>query len=288
MAQTPKRGLGAGLGTLIPQSFDSSLLLNEDERIQKVAHASVTPNKDQPRRHFDETALQELAESIKTHGILQPIVVAPIADGKYQIIAGERRWRAAALANVKTVPVIVRTLKEQAQLEIAIIENVQRVDLSPLEQAVSIERLHQQFGLAYEAIAKQLGKANSTVNNIVRLLQLPTAAREALNTKSITEGHARAILALKDDAVAQKQLLQAIIRNGWSVREAERFVTAHKAGHQAPAARQRVQTQTPETQALATRLKTDVRVKRTAKGGRLEIAFTSDEDLQRIIEQLRD
>jgi ParB family chromosome partitioning protein len=286
MAQTPKRGLGAGLGTLIPQSFDSSLLLNEDERIQKVAHADVAPNKDQPRRHFDETALQELAESIKTHGILQPLVVAPIADGKYQIIAGERRWRAAALANVKTVPVIVRTLKEQAQLEIAIIENVQRVDLSPLEQAVSIERLHQQFGLAYEAIAKQLGKANSTVNNIVRLLQLPKAAQEALNTKSISEGHARAVLALKDDAVAQKQLLQAIIKNGWSVREAERFVTAHKAGHQAKAARERVQTQTPETEALANRLKTGVRIKRTAKGGRLEIAFTSDDDLQRIVSQL--
>lgn len=286
MATKPKRGLGAGLGTLIPQTFDNSILLNEDERIQKVAHGDVEPNKDQPRRNFDDEALQELAGSIKVHGILQPLVVAPHTNGKYQIIAGERRWRAAGMAGLKTVPVIVRTLQEQAKLEISIIENVQRVDLSPLEQAVSIEKLHQQFGLPYEGIAKQLGKATSTVNNIVRLLQLPTEAREALNTKIITEGHARAILALKDNPAAQQQLLAAIVKNAWSVREAERFVTAHKAGHQAQAAKARVQTETPETKALATRLQVPVRVKRTAKGGRLEIVFSSDEELQRIIRQL--
>lgn len=286
MAQTPKRGLGSGLGTLIPQSFDNSILLSEDERIQKVAHSAVSPNADQPRRQFDDAALQELATSIKNHGILQPIVVTQTSAGKYQIIAGERRWRASKIAGISTVPVIVRTLKEQEQLEIALIENVQRVDLSPLEQAMSIEKLHQQFGLAYDAIAKQLGKANSTVNNIVRLLQLPTGAQEALNTKSITEGHARSILALKDDASAQNKLLDSIIKNSWSVREAERFVTAHKAGHEVKAARKRVQTETPETIALSTKLKTDVRVKRTAKGGRLEIVFNSDDDLQRIITQL--
>ncbi len=286
MATKPKRGLGAGLGTLIPQSFDNSLLLNEDERIQKIALTDIEQNKDQPRRQFDEESLQELAASIKSHGILQPIVVAPHGQGKYQIIAGERRWRAAAIAELKSVPVIVRTLQEQAKLELAIIENVQRVDLAPLEQAISIEKLHQQFGLSYDTIAKQLGKANSTVNNIVRLLHLPTEAQEALNTKSITEGHARAILALKDNPNAQKQLLEAIIKNGWSVREAERFVTAHKAGHQAKAAKERVQTETPETKALSTRLNTPVRVKRTAKGGRLEISFTSDDELQRIIQQL--
>lgn len=286
MATKPKRGLGAGLGTLIPQSFDGSLLLNEDERIHKVLLADVEPNKNQPRRHFDEESMQELASSIKQHGILQPIIVAPQGQGGYQIIAGERRWRAASMAGLKSVPVIVRTLQEQAKLELAIIENVQRVDLAPLEQAVSIEKLHQQFGLSYDAIAKQLGKATSTVNNIVRLLHLPTEAQEALNTKIITEGHARAILSLKNDPAVQKQLLDAIIKNSWNVREAERFVTAHKSGHVANAAKERVQTETPETRALATRLHVPVHVKRTAKGGRLEITFTSDEELQRIIEQL--
>lgn len=286
MAQTPKRGLGSGLGTLIPQSFDNSLLLSEDERIQKIAISDIVANAEQPRRQFDEAALSELAESIRLHGIVQPIVVTAHGQGKYQIIAGERRWRAAQTAGLATVPVIVRSLQEQQRLELAIIENVQRVDLSPLEQALSYEKLHQQFGLAYEAIAKQVGKANSTVNNIVRLLQLPKAAQEALNTKSISEGHGRAILALKDDAVAQKQLLAAIIKNDWSVREAERFVTAYKAGHQTKAAKVRVQTETPQTKALAERLKTDVRIKRTAKGGRLEIRFTTDDELQRIVDQL--
>lgn len=286
MAQTPKRGLGSGLGSLIPQNFDGSLLLKEYERIQKVALNSVSPNVDQPRRTFDEQALEELANSIKNHGILQPIVVTALGEGKFQIIAGERRWRASKKADLKTIPVIVRTLKEQAQLEVAIIENVQRVNLSPLEQAASIEKLHQQFGLPYDAIAKQLGKANSTVHNIVRLLQLPTEAREALNTKNITEGHARAILAIKDDKALQLQLLEAITANSWSVREAERFVTAHKSGHQPKTAQQRVSTETPETKALAVRLKTNVKVMRTAKGGRLEISFKDDGELSRIVDQL--
>jgi ParB family chromosome partitioning protein len=286
MAKTPKRGLGSGLGTLIPQNFDTSLLVGEDERIQKIPLTKITANPDQPRRQFDQEALDELAESIRTHGILQPIVVAPNGVDTFIIIAGERRWRAAKQAKLATVPVIVRTLKEQAQLEIAIIENVQRVDLAPLEQALSIERLHQQFGLPYDSIAKQLGKANSTVNNIVRLLQLPTEAQEALNTKNISEGHARAILALKNDQAAQQQLLEAIITNNWSVREAERFVTAHKEGHKESKAQERVQTETPETIALASRLNTNVRVKRTAKGGRLEIGFSSDDELERIMSQL--
>lgn len=287
MAQTTKRGLGAGLGTLIPKDFDNSLLLKEDERVQKVAHTSVHPNEDQPRKHFDEDQLNELASSIKNHGILQPLVVSPGKEADtYQIIAGERRWRAAKLANIQQVPVIVRTLKEQAQLEIAIIENVQRVDLSPLEQASSIEKLHQQFGLSYDAISRQLGKANSTVNNIVRLLQLPIPAQQALSTKIISEGHARAILSLKDNPPAQSELLESIIKNNWSVREAERFVTAHKAGHQATAAKQRVHTETPETKALSARLNTKVQVTRTARGGRLEINFKDDNELTRIVGQL--
>ena len=274
---------------MLPQSFDSSLLLNEDERVQKLALEQLTPTADQPRRQFDEQALAELAESIRAHGILQPLVVAPGKKNEaYRIIAGERRYRAAKLAGLTQVPVIVRTLKEQAELEVAIIENVQRVDLSPLEQAMSIERLHQQFGLSYDAIAKQLGKANSTVNNIVRLLQLPEAAQAALNTKKISEGHARAILSLKQDTIAQEQLLKAIQEHSWSVREAERFVTAHKAGHQAPqAAKQRVHTETPETKALSARFNTQVQIRRTAKGGRIEITFGSDDDLQQLLGRLQ-
>ncbi len=173
------RGLGKGFDSLLPQNFDSSLLLTDDDRIQKVAVGRINPNKNQPRTHFDEEALAQLASSIKNYGVLQPLVVTPLSgakQGEYEIIAGERRWRASRLAGLEIIPVIVRSTRELERLEIALVENVQRVDLSPLDQAVSIERLHQQFNMTYDRIAERLGKASSTINNMVRLLQLPGAA----------------------------------------------------------------------------------------------------------------
>src|SRR5665647_976394 len=149
MSSSQKKGLGRGFDALIPKNFDNTVLLNEDERIQKLAIDKLTPNPDQPRQHIDEVALGELAASIRQHGILLPLVVTA-AGNTYIIIAGERRWRAAKLAKLTTVPAIVRTLKEIEQLEISLIENVQRVDLSPLEQAASIERLHGQFNMPYD------------------------------------------------------------------------------------------------------------------------------------------
>lgn len=283
-----KSGLGRGFDSLIPSNFDNSILLDPAERIQKVDIGKVRPNPDQPRKIFDEAALTGLAGSIKAHGILQPLVVT--ADGKdsYIIVAGERRWRAAGIAKLKTVPVIVRTLKELEQLEIALVENVQRVDLEPLEQAMSIERLHQQFSVTYDQIAKRLGKSNATISNTVRLLQLSAEVQAALNAHDITEGHARAILSLKDYQEHQAELLQTIIKNNWSVRQAERYVHAVKAGAQeAKAVKARVDTETPETKALGKQLKTSVHIRRTAKGGRLEIGFSSDEELARIIEILQ-
>src|SRR5450631_1850350 len=190
MAGNKNTGLGRGFDTLLPSSFDASLLVDEGERVQKLSVTVLTPNPDQPRTTFDQEALQELANSILQYGIVQPIVVSPQGNG-YMIIAGERRWRAAQLAKLTHVPAIVRTSKELEQLEIALIENVQRVDLSALEQALSIERLHEQFNSSYDEIGKRLGKANSTVVNIVRLLQLPDAAKKALAGKKIAEGHAR-------------------------------------------------------------------------------------------------
>ncbi len=173
MPDVKNRRLGRGFDALLPRNFDSSLLLDDADKIQKIDVTKIQPNKQQPRTHFDEEALSQLADSIKQYGVLQPLVVTSLSKGSYGIIAGERRWRAAQLAGLAKVPVIVRSSKELEQLEIALVENVQRVDLSPLEQAVSIERLHQQFSMSYEGIAKRLGKAPSTINNIVRLLQLP-------------------------------------------------------------------------------------------------------------------
>lgn len=280
------KGLGKGLGALLPENYDSSLLLEEHERIQKLPLSKLTPNKDQPRSIFDEDSLRELTSSVRQHGVLLPLVVTKQGE-KYRIVAGERRFRAAKLAKLAAVPAIVRTLKELEELEIALVENVQRVDLSPLEQAVSIERLHQQFNIQYDAIAKKLGKAPSTVNNIVRLLQLPPEVKEALSTKLISEGHARAILALKELPEHQAELLNLIRTHGWSVRQAERYVAAAKAGiTEKKAAKARVETETPETKALSTRFNAPVAIRRTAKGGKLEIAFTSDEELRRIFELL--
>jgi ParB family chromosome partitioning protein len=268
--------------------MDTAVLFEDQEKVQKIAVGALTPNPDQPRTTFDEEALRQLAESIKQYGILQPLIVTPHGAGAYAIIAGERRWRAAQLAGEAKVPVIVRTTKDLERLEIALVENVQRVDLSPLEQAVSIERLHQQFSMTYEAIAKRLGKASSTINNIVRLLQLPKEAQVALIDGQIFEGHARAILSLKDTPDKQVELLNNILQHGWSVRQAEQFVTSLKEGFkETKAVRERMQTETPATKQLSKRLGgTPVHIRRMAKGGKLEIGFKTDEELERILQSL--
>jgi ParB family chromosome partitioning protein len=279
-------GLGRGFGSLIPQNFDAGLLVDESERVQKLAVGLLAPNPDQPRTVFDESALHELAASIKRYGIVQPLVASPQGDG-FIIIAGERRWRASQIAGLQTVPVLVRTSEELEQLELALVENVQRVDLSPLEQAVSIERLHQQFNLTYGEIAGRLGKAETTLHNTVRLLQLPEEARAALVAKAISEGHARQVLALKDMPEKQAELVKLIIQNGWSVRQAERYVSSLKAGvKEQKQAVERVSGDTPETERLSQRFGAKVRIHRTAKGGRVEIGFTTDAQLEKLLAEL--
>lgn len=279
-------GLGRGFGSLIPQTLDTNLLVDDTERVQQLAVASLVANPEQPRTVFDDTAITELSASIKQYGIMQPLIVTKAGDG-YHIIAGERRWRAAQQAGLKTVPVLVRTTKQQEKLELAILENVQRVDLSPLETAVSVERLHQQFNLTYADIAKRLGKAETTIHNTVRLLQLPAEARQALEAGKISEGHARQVLALKESPEAQAQLLQLIIANEWSVRQAERYVSSLKAGvKEKSRAEERVSGETPETERLSKRYGAAVRIHRMAKGGRVEIAFKSDEQLAKLLAEL--
>lgn len=279
-------GLGRGFGSLIPKSVDPSALLEKNERIQSLPIASVQPDPEQPRTHFDEEKLEELAASIRQHGILQPLIVTRSEQDLYTIVAGERRWRAARIAKLSTVPCVVRTPAGIERLEIALIENVQRVDLSPLEQAVSIERLHQQFNMRYTDIAKKLGKAPATVNNIVRLLQLPSEAIKALTKNEISEGHARALLSLKDDPKKQQELLELIVTKKLSVRQAEQYVVASKNETTQKQPAKQLINKTPETKRLEKRLSTDVRLRRTAKGGRLEIAFATDEQLQELLKLL--
>ena len=289
MSASKKSGLGRGFDTLIPQDFDAALVFEDQGRIQQIPVGKLISDPDQPRQHFDKESIEQLSSSIKQHGIVQPLVVSPLKNGTYAIVAGERRWRAAKAAALETVPAVVRTLQELERLEVAIVENVQRVDLSPLEQAVSIERLHQQFNMSYVDISKRLGKASTTVNNIVRLLQLPLPARQALEEGKIFEGHARAILALKDYPEKQAELLQAILAKGWTIRQAEQYVVSIKRGFvDTQATKTRMQTETPATKRLGKRLHAPVHIRRTARGGRLEIAFQTDDELEAILRQLGD
>ena len=276
-----KVSLGRGFESLIPTTLDTEIITDQQERVQNVLISDIIPNPDQPRRDFSQQELGELADSIRRHGVLQPIII--VRHGKqYKIVAGERRWRAAQIAEMKHIPAIVRSLEELEQIELALVENIQRVDLSPLEQALSIYTLQTQFNLALEDIAKKLGKAMSTVSNTARLLQLPDAAKDALKQGIISEGHARAILALKDYPAKQIELLNFITKNKWSVRQAEQFVLATRKGEKTDKAQKSVLSETPVTKKITKSIGYPVRVRRTAKGGQLVIDFKNEDDLKKI------
>lgn len=291
-----KKGLGRGFDSLIPttvldEDFDPTTQQDEQiSELRKIPIGDISPDPDQPRRHFDEEALAELAASIKEHGVLQPIVVTSVTGGSYQVVAGERRWRAANAAGLIKIPAIVRTISNQHKLELALIENIQRQDLNPLETATAYLKLHQQFNMTYEEIGKRVGgKAISTISNALRLLQLPEEAKKALVTGKISEGHARQLLALGDPK-AQQHMLKLIINEGWSVRKAEQFVVGYKQEEQVDArtatAKARTRTETPYTKALGKHLEAEVKIKATSKGGQLIIRYKDDGDLERISDML--
>lgn len=287
-----KHGLGRGFDSLIPtqlleQEFDPTS--EQDEQISELRNlklGDIVPNPHQPRRHFDAEALDELTASIQEHGVLQPIVVTPKGEG-FELVAGERRWRASKMAGLDTIPAIVRSFTDQQKLGLAVIENLQREDLNPLEIATAYLKLHQQFNMTYEEIGKHVGgKAVSTISNSMRMLSLPEPAKQALVSSEISEGHARQILAIKEPEV-QQELLDLIIRNGWSVRKAEQFVVGYKEGAKnSKTARAKTRTESDATKKLGKQLGTTVSIKNMARGGRLVIEFKSDEDLERITNML--
>ncbi len=290
-----KKGLGRGFDSLIPtdvldETFDPTA--ERDEQVSQLRHIAVTKiisDPDQPRRDFDPDALAELANSLGEHGMIQPIIV--VAKGeKYQIVAGERRWRAAQLAQMKSVPALVRTLSNQHKLEIALIENLQREDLNPLETATAYLKLNTQFNLTHDEIAQRAGgKAVSTITNTIRLLRLPETAKEALVEGDISEGHARQILAL-DDPVVQTKLLRMIVLHGWSVRKAEQFVVGYKKGKQGEdkteKAVKHTQSETDFTRSLSKRISMKVTHKTTAKGGQIIISYSDEKELNKLEELL--
>jgi ParB family chromosome partitioning protein len=281
-------GLGRGLDALFPINFATDeVLLGSKSGVEEIDIAVISPKLGQPRTIFNEEKIEQLSYSIKEHGILQPLVLVEAGNGEYVIIAGERRYRAAKIAGLKKVPAVIRTATELQQLELALVENIQREDLGSLEQSMSIKRLHEEFGQSYEQIARRLGKAQTTVVNLVRLLGLSSKHQKALMDGLINDGHARALLALIKNPDAQKQLFKYIINQHWSVRRAELFVTSFKEsdGSKEKTA-VRLLTETSETKTLSDRLKRDVRIHRTAKGGKITIAFKDDTDLEKLLKEL--
>ena len=216
------KGLGRGLDALLGGDNDAPAAAATGDAVNTLPVSALQPGKYQPRTRMDQEALNALAASIKAQGIMQPILVRPVGDGKHEIIAGERRWRAARIAGLSSVPVLVRNVPDQQALAVALIENIQREDLNALEEAAGIDRLIREFSLTHQAVADAVGKSRTTVTNLLRLLDLPPPVRELLSQGQLEMGHARALLVLPADR--QIALAREAAAEGWSVREVERRV----------------------------------------------------------------
>lgn len=281
-----KSGLGKGLEALIPSGMAGEGSTSENGPLF-VEIDQILPNPSQPRQAMEQDSLTELAASIREHGILQPLIVS-LGDrpNQYVLIAGERRWRAARLVGLNTVPVIVRQATDQQRLELALIENLQRADLAPLDTAEAYRQLAEEFKLSHDEIAERVGKSRAAVTNTLRLLRLPDAVRIALVESKISEGHARALLGLASPQ-AQAAVLQNVLSNDLSVRQTEELVRRYNGERAAPVKRQEP---APEIQALEARLRdslgTRVTLRHGKKGGTLVIHYYSDEELDGLISQI--
>jgi ParB family chromosome partitioning protein len=276
-----KRGLGRGLDALIVQDEPAA----GAEPIQTLPVASLKPNRLQPRTFFEEDSIQELADSILAQGVIQPLMVTLESDGSYSIVAGERRWRAARRAGLEVVPVVVREgLDDRTRLELALVENLQRSDLNPLEEAEAYQLLQEKFGLNQEEVAVRVGKGRPTVTNSLRLLKLPEEVRDMVREGRLTAGQARPLLAI---ASRDEQILLAerAVREGLSAREIERLVSVPREQPKKPGRPADVHTAAAEEN-LTRRLQTRVEIRRRGKGGHLQVHFHSEEELMRLYDVL--
>ncbi|MDN5346578.1 MAG: ParB family transcriptional regulator, chromosome partitioning protein [Clostridia bacterium] len=276
-----KRGLGRGLGALLPAG-------EEEGVIRELDLESIISSGYQPRESFDDEKLEELAASIREHGVIQPIIVQPLGDDKFRIVAGERRWRACRKAGLKKIPAIVRELNERQMAEIALVENLQREDLNPLEEARAYARLLEEFGLTQEEVARRVGKSRPVISNALRLLQLPLEVQQLLCEGKITTGHARALLGISE-ASEVKRLAQRIVGENLSVRETEKlvrnWVRGEKKGPRGPG-KVFIDGEMEDIIArLQDKFGTRVCLRQKKSGGRIEFYFYSSEDLYRLIEE---
>ena len=281
MAPKSKGGLGKGLDALM---FDNSTQEENEGTLLFKIH-EIEPNRDQPRKIFDDEALSELADSISQHGIIQPLLVRPLLGGGYQIIAGERRWRAARMAGLEEVPVLVKETVESQVMELALVENLQREDLNPIEEAEGLQTLVETYGMTQEEAAKKVGKSRPAVANTMRLLFLPKSVLTMVKESKLTAGHARALLSLSDDDKI-KELAKEIVDKNLSVRETERlvkFMLKDKATKKKPEKKRETYYDEVElalSDTLGRRAKVNVN---SAGKGTIEIEFYNKEDLQKLI-----
>jgi ParB family chromosome partitioning protein len=283
-----KKGLGRGFDSLIPtnfldESFDTTIKQEQQVSEQKTLSVSdITADPEQPRRHFEDAALQELAESIKEHGVLQPIIVTPKGEG-YEIVAGERRFRATKLAGLNEIPVVIRTMTGQKQLEVSLIENIQRRDLNTIETAMAYAKLRDQFNLSAEKISERVHKSPSAVINTMRLLKLPKEAVVALAEGKLTEGQARPLIG-QDEALII-EIIPRIIAEQWSARKVEQYMVNVKKQLKSadPVADSVAAQHEGRVETLKNHFKTDVAIRVNSKGaGNIVIKFKSAEELERI------
>lgn len=272
-----ERGLGRGLDALL-----SGTMEGDYETVREIPTEKIHPRIDQPRKKFEEESLQELANSVREHGVLQPVLVRPVKNG-YEIIAGERRWRAARMAGLSHIPVVVHDIDEQKAAEISLIENIQRDDLTVVEEAKAYRRLAEQFGYTQEVIAEKIGKSRAYVANTLRILNLPEEVLQMLEKGELNAGHVRPLLALSN---AEQQLAAAkeIVANKMTVRQVENKVKTKRIKLDIPVDKpvELVEIQEKLQQHFATK----AMVTKQGKGGKIEIAFYSDEDLERILEMM--
>ncbi len=266
-----KGGLGRGMDSLFTENTV------ETKQAVELRLSQIVPNRDQPRKVFDDTALRELSESIKMHGLIQPLLVRPLSDGSYQIVSGERRWRASRLAGLEKVPVVIKEMADSEVCELALIENLQREDLNPIEEAEGYKTLMDTYSLTQEQVAERVGKSRSAVANALRLIGLNSAEKEALQKGEITAGHARALLSIPDKELRRQAF--ELAKTGASVREIERISKQQAVGITMKKPRIKNKTYVETEAALAEQIGRKVKISGNGKSGTLQIEFFSDDDL---------
>ena len=286
-----KKGLGKGLGSLFGSDEIETLSVSKtaDEKkegdIQNIKTSLIEPNKKQPRSKFDDEKIDALASSIKEHGVISPIIVTPVKNGMYKIVAGERRWRAAKKAKIKEIPAIVRSYSDEQVAEIALIENLQRENLNPIEEAVGYNLLMEEFNLTQETISKRVGKSRSAVANSLRLLTLEPALQKLITDGSLTSGHARAVLSVEGNEI-RSALAKKIIEGGLNVRQAEALAKELMKKKGAPKKKEKTAAEI-EAEKIAEKLSsaigTKVNISHGAKKGKIEIEYYGADDLDRIL-----